>query len=829
MIPSAPAFVSQARRQCEKCLDRLVEAVCAPMRNLLDVAPFNPRNGSSVTPLAEEAAFAALRLVRTDPSRIHTGIDLLSALGLISRMLETIHEPHEVSTCLELETVVSSEGVVTLLCTIGFASFGSSGTCSAEVDALATGAQVILSSSPFCWEVERIDPSCLTVPPHSHCWRISPRQVVVAAEDSSVVVPARFDRSPNSWLELVTALVALKFPVRMRTTLLAAELSVPESIAFAETTSSLQTLHERTLTKDPLAAYEISRAIITMGDLTRSYKSPLFVGEVMVTSPVAMPRSLLRLVAASITHGFDVGQRGAAPSVADKERLLGGYTLEPVDSDTRSALGAAWLALLPLRGGLIPREAQDLFSLHEALCAFQLPVPAGSVVPTLPSGTRRRMPAPRDLPRRGPRIGSDTAGRSVHLPIEPGQHVHIMGATGSGKSTVIDAVLRHNARASGQIGTVLIDPHGDLANRTIAALEVNRKPYVLIQPGGERSNSIALVDTNALTATSVEKPVSVIVDAITRLLPPEWAGPRFRRIARAALNATLLAGKGLSEVSALISDERSLRELAAVDSLSTNDRNTLLSLTSNANQDRVGNQDWVASKFDELSRTGLSQIFHQNGLVLADVINSHAIIVDLGQSGLSTSETSLVASILLDLIASELFTRPASKRIPVLVAVDEAQLLPAVTLRRFLDEGRKFLVSLTIAHQHLGQLSPMLSDAVQGAANTVVMLRQHARESRLMAERAGLLAQDLTSLPDLEALLLTRHGGVEAPTFTVDLDQYPVIDLSLRHEMQEPVLDEKVVSRAPDPEAPFFRRSARAHKPEVTSGWLDLLVNGRAD
>ena len=58
-------------------------------------------------------------------------------------------------------------------------------------------------------------------------------------------------------------------------------------------------------------------------------------------------------------------------------------------------------------------------------------------------------------------------------------------------------------------------------------------------------------------------------------------------------------------------------------------------------------------------------------------------------------------------------------------------------MSEMLAEGRKFGLALALAHQHMGQLTPSLRDALDGNASSVIAFRTSIRDAIEVAERFG--------------------------------------------------------------------------------------------
>jgi len=115
---------------------------------------------------------------------------------------------------------------------------------------------------------------------------------------------------------------------------------------------------------------------------------------------------------------------------------------------------ARTLAARPLGRG-------DLLTTAELASLAHLP--ADPAVPGLARAGARPVPPPPGLPPSGKLLGDSELGtpRPVRLtPTDACQHLHLLGATGSGKSTLITNLALQDIQAGR--GVVVVDPKGDL-------------------------------------------------------------------------------------------------------------------------------------------------------------------------------------------------------------------------------------------------------------------------------------------------------------------------------------------------------------------------------
>ena len=124
----------------------------------------------------------------------------------------------------------------------------------------------------------------------------------------------------------------------------------------------------------------------------------------------------------------------------------------------------------------------------------------------------------------------------------------------------------------------------------------------------------------------------------------------------------------------------------------------------------------------------------------------------------------MMGRLFLSSLSREIFSRVGmaeKKRNPVRLYVDEFEHFGTSEFETILAEGRRFKLSLVLAHQTLAQLTPKMRSVILGNVGTKVFFRSGQ-------EDGGLLSKDLTGdpkairLPDLrvgEAVLWTREGG----------------------------------------------------------------------
>jgi hypothetical protein len=153
---------------------------------------------------------------------------------------------------------------------------------------------------------------------------------------------------------------------------------------------------------------------------------------------------------------------------------------------------------------------------------------------------------------------------------------------------------------------------------------------------------------------------------------------------------------------------------------------------------------WVNSKFEGFASTAAMRAILGSGSGSgADAIDfaeamddGHIILLDLSKSQLGESASRLLGYLYLNRIWSAALRRRRPAR-PFAVVVDEAHALISGALADMLADGRKFGLSVTLAHQYLEQLDDDLRPAIDGNVATTVAFRCAVSDAAELGKRFG--------------------------------------------------------------------------------------------
>lgn len=407
--------------------------------------------------------------------------------------------------------------------------------------------------------------------------------------------------------------------------------------------------------------------------------------------------------------------------------------------------------LLPLRPPLLLSGSE-----LAAVC----PVPAnleGSPVP-MPRTPARELAPAAAAPREGIRLGtSDARGRQEPVFIGPHsllQHVHLLGATGAGKST---ALLNLAIEAMNRdLGLLVLEPKGDLIADVLKHVPQRRAEDVTLLDFGDRGFPPAF---NLLAGgTGHAEAVAAI---FSRLFGGNW-GPRSDDLLRAAL-MTLEGGTGdgavptLAEVLPLLTDPRRRRRYRVTD------RVVLQGFWKAWDAMSEGQRQQALAPLSNKLRALLLRPAVRDALVQPEAPDLRAVISDrrivfcslpTGTEMMGEDGASLFGSVLMHrLWQAAQSLGPSKTRPPFLCLIDEAHRFTALPggMSEVLSQARGYGLGFILAHQQLIQLPAELREAVAVNCRTKLCFQLDPPDNERMARHFE------PRLADDDLLLLDRY------------------------------------------------------------------------
>ncbi|WP_409496118.1 type IV secretory system conjugative DNA transfer family protein [Amycolatopsis sp. cmx-11-12] len=424
----------------------------------------------------------------------------------------------------------------------------------------------------------------------------------------------------------------------------------------------------------------------------------------------------------------------------------------------------------------------DLLSIAELAALAH--VPSDEAVPGLQRAGAKAVPPPPGIATEGAGvkpIGITDSGHSrpVGLRVADARHhLHILGATGSGKSELMARMILDDAEEGR--GLVVIDPKGDLVTDTLMRLPSRLGKKVVLFDADDRTRPPVL---NPLEGDDTARTVDNLVSIFSRVYASSW-GPRTEDILRSGL--------------------LTLRELPGTPALA--DLPKLLTVSSFRHRALEKISDDVLIGFwawyDDLSGAGRAQVIAplmnklrglllrpfvraslaggQSTVDLDAVLDGGICLVRLGKDALGMDTARLIGSIVVARTwqaATRRAAIPQYDRRDASLYIDECHnfLNLAYPIEDMLAESRGYGMSIILAHQYLQQLTRELEEGISTNARSKVIFSASPEDARRLARHTAprLSEHDLANLGRFHIAARLVLDSEEAPPFTAVTKKLP--------------------------------------------------------
>jgi Type IV secretion-system coupling protein DNA-binding domain len=463
------------------------------------------------------------------------------------------------------------------------------------------------------------------------------------------------------------------------------------------------------------------------------------------------------------------------------DRVLGAYHLlnaPGVELRRRPSVPGLWAGMRLNRRSVPLLVWPALLNAAEVTGVLGLPVGAKQL-PSVLLGGCRQLPPSADIPTAGCVVAKATfPGSERPLAITPEDrrlHLHVCGPTGVGKSTLLLSLITQDMEAGR--GVVVVDPKGDLVSDALRRVPTWRTRDVIVLDPGDDDRPVGL-NLLATEQASAELVAEHVVFIFHQLFAAFW-GPRTDDVLRAAL-LTLMHEPDMTlvEVPLLLNDPAFRRRFVArvsedvvglapfwawYESLSAAERGQVIAPLMNKLR---------ATLLRSRVRYCIGQ--SRPGLQIEDVLSQGKLLfVPLRKGVLGEEAAALLGSLFVSRLWQATQARtavPEDKRRPVHLYIDEVQdyLRLPTSVGDMLAQARGLNLSLTVAHQHLGQLTPELRQDLLTNCRSRIVFQTTAKDARAFEQelRPYLTAEDLQGLDRFEVVAQLAVGQRVAPPVT---------------------------------------------------------------
>ncbi len=352
------------------------------------------------------------------------------------------------------------------------------------------------------------------------------------------------------------------------------------------------------------------------------------------------------------------------------------------------------------------------------------------------------------------------------------QHIHVLGKTGTGKSTFLKTMMiqdLHNGHGFG-----VIDPHGDLADEILDFVPKHRINDVVYFNPADKEYPIGLNLLEHVEPARRPLVASGVVGAFKSIFGDSW-GPRTEYILYATVAALLeCQNVSLLGVPRMLTDDayrtwvvRQVRDPSLrsfwIDEFNQYDPRFRREAVAPI-QNKVGQvllSPLLRNIFGQV-RSGFDPSFTMD--------NRKIFIGSLSKGRLGADKANLLGALLVkqfELAAMRRVDTAEPIRRPFFLYVDEFSNFVTESFANILSEARKYRLGLVLSHQYMGQIDRRVEDAVLGNVGTHVTFRCGSGDSESMAREYGAILQprQFGELPNHRAYVKLLYDGQQTEAF----------------------------------------------------------------
>jgi len=371
------------------------------------------------------------------------------------------------------------------------------------------------------------------------------------------------------------------------------------------------------------------------------------------------------------------------------------------------------------------------------------------------------------------------------------QHVYIIGKSGVGKSKLMLNMIKDDIDEGR--GVIVVDPHGELADETIAIVPQSRIDDVIVFEPSDREYPVAFNLLEQVDDDFKGMVASGFVGIFKKIFGFSW-GPRLEHI----LRNTVLALLDYPD-STMLSIPKMLTE--------KNFREKVIDYI----KDPVIQDFWVNEfgAMDQKFQTeAVSPILNKVGQFLStptirnivgqksSAINVRGImdeqkilIVNLSRGKIGEDNAALMGAMMITKVQLAAMSRAdvtREERPESFLYVDEFQNFATESFAVILSEARKYSLGLTLAHQYVAQMPEEVRDAVFGNVGTLISFRVGAPDAAtLTKELKPFEEEDLVNLEKYHIYIKLLIDGLSPPAFSASTLPPPEMNNQFRDEIYE--------------------------------------------
>lgn len=362
------------------------------------------------------------------------------------------------------------------------------------------------------------------------------------------------------------------------------------------------------------------------------------------------------------------------------------------------------------------------------------------------------------------------------------RHYQIVGQTGTGKSTLLVSMIL-SAIEEGH-GLTFFDPHGSTIDMVLRSVPEQYMDKVRVVRIGDPDNPVPLNIWDSNDPVKEERNINDLGELFADIFDPKnqgIVGPRWQRwFATFAKVSIAFLGRraSLESITVLSQSKDNMLKVSKAIGAEYPELVEIIKQEYGTNncsefQEMLG---WLLCKFQAL--TAVEQLRETLGAGANALDFNHTIdtdtvtLIDLASPIIGTMASRIIGTLLMMKLWKAAMTRKQRERTH-LIFVDEASLFQTNPMPRMLAESRKFGISMVLCHQHTGQLTDEIRDALEANSANFSAFRLSPKDAANAAIRLDDLELQLTlaRLDAFNAITTICVDGRQSVPFTLEISR----------------------------------------------------------
>ena len=415
-------------------------------------------------------------------------------------------------------------------------------------------------------------------------------------------------------------------------------------------------------------------------------------------------------------------------------------------------------------------------------------------------GVEMRSPDPQDV-RGFYRIGKyftpDGGSKAVHISSTAMQHnIFCIGKPGTGKSTLMLHLSLAGMRDEERPAIIVVDPHGDLVNQMVGAIDPREAERIRILDVGDREYTMSFNPLDVKReGWGVVEVANSIVD-IGRSLWADYWGPRMQNPLKRGVQLLAAANElrpkddclGLAQLAAVLNADPDVRKQFIGNELDGSEHRKMLARYFLDDYDDLSKHfreqviQPVLSKAYRFEEDPMLALFScpESKLDVGRIIRErNVLVINTGMNKYGSEVSDFVGSLMINVVLMELVRQgekvPGS-RVPVMVVIDEFQTYTGVAWAELIQQMRKYGGRMSLGTQSMASLRKQDRNIPEIILSGVYSLfafnmngddAEYISKLELSRERGGPAADTLISLEPYKAYvrLERQDGGLTRPFY----------------------------------------------------------------